>query len=113
MVQAAQVGPGGSVDYVTVRQFRVTPARQHAPAAWKSHVLHALKKRIDTISNGSKCRVVGSWADGLNAHQDMHEEPDLVHRVDVRPALPRVEREWWNRADIRELLPYTARCRRH
>src|SRR5258707_9640604 len=113
MVQAAQVGPGGSVDYVTVRQFRVTPARQHAPAAWKSHVLHALKKRIDTISNGSKCRVVGSWADGLNAHQDMHEEPGFVLCVVIRATLPRVERKRRNRADIRELLPYTARFRRH
>src|SRR5216683_4737008 len=113
MVEPSEVGPGGSVDYVAIGKFRVSPARQHAAAAWNSYAPHVLKKRFDTISNRSKCSVVGSRTDSLNAHQDMHEEPDLVHRVVIRAALPCVEREWWNRADIRELLPHTARCRCH
>src|SRR6266851_7709462 len=113
MVEPSEVGPGGSVDYVAIGKFRVTPARQHAAAAWKPYAPHVLKKRVDTISNRGKCSVVGSWADSLNAHQDMCKEACLILRVVIRATLPSVEREWWNRADIRKFLPYTARCRRH
>src|SRR5260221_4606075 len=113
MIKPAQVGPGGSVASVAIGQFRVTIACKHAAAAWKPYAPHVLKKRVDTVGYGSKCRVVGSRADSLNAHQDMHEEPGFVLCVVIRATLPRVERKRRNRADIRKFLPYTARYRRH
>src|SRR5258707_5240020 len=113
MVQAAQVGPGGSVDYVSIGEFTFSIACKDAPAAWKSHAPHVLKKRIDPISYGGKCSVVGSRADSLNAHQDMCKEPGFILCGGIRATLTCVERKRWNRADIRKFLPHTARCRRH
>src|SRR5258707_10390613 len=98
MVQAAQVGRGGSVDYVSIGEFPFSIACKYARAAWKSHAPHVLKKRIDPISYGGKGSVVGSRADSLNAHQDMCKEPGFILCGGIRPAYPCVERKWWNRA---------------